>query len=82
MLEGVFINGLKLEIRAATRLLKLSGLGQIMDGAQRVKERNSLLKHSKDPVGPKIFKSGLNRWETNPFPTRTFTVSEKSSVNC
>lgn len=31
VLEGIFINGLKLEIRAELRLLSLKGLGQLIN---------------------------------------------------
>ncbi|EXB92422.1 hypothetical protein L484_021406 [Morus notabilis] len=43
ILEGIFVNGLKAEIRAELRLLKPAGLTEIMDTTQRIEEKNMLL---------------------------------------
>ena len=44
LLEGHFINGLKLEMRAEVRLMKPTGLGRVMEVAQRVEDRNKHLR--------------------------------------
>ena len=40
LLEGHFVNGLKVDIRAKMRVLRLIGLEEMMDLAQRIEERN------------------------------------------
>ena len=52
LLEGIFINGLKPKIRAEVSLLKPVGLGHIMETAQRVEDRNELLKVDHNATGP------------------------------
>lgn len=79
MLESNFINGLKPEIKADVRLLSPSSLGQLIEVAQKVEDRNLALKaipaqkHTKETAAP-------NRWlemKLEAFPTRTVMVGEK-----
>ncbi|KAL2543175.1 Eukaryotic aspartyl protease family protein [Abeliophyllum distichum] len=57
MLEGNFVNGLKREIRAEVKLMRPVGLDQIMDVAQRVEDRNSMLNLPQRAPGPTRYKS-------------------------
>lgn len=57
VLEGIFANGLKAEIRAKLRLLKPVGLTEIMDTAQRIKEKNLLLRREMN--GSRFLKTQL-----------------------
>lgn len=84
VLESTFINRLKPDIKIEVRLLSPVGLGQLMEVAQKVEDRNSALKaipaqkHTKESLAP-------NRWtEKKPvvFPTRTVTLGEKSIGLC
>ncbi|XP_022848903.1 uncharacterized protein LOC111371244 [Olea europaea var. sylvestris] len=52
ILEGNFINGLKPLIRAEVRLLKPRGLDLIMELAQRVEDRNELVRQAQGSYGP------------------------------
>lgn len=47
VMEGIFINGLKPDVRAEVRVLGPKGFGQIMDVAQRVEDQNNLIKMAK-----------------------------------
>lgn len=51
MLEINFSKGLKQEVRFELRLLCLRGLGEIMDLAQMIEEKNESLKQRKRDVG-------------------------------
>ena len=53
VLESTFVKGLKPEVRAEVRVLKPIGLGQIMEIAQLVKDKNLAIKSLKDPNGLK-----------------------------
>lgn len=70
LLEGQFINGLKPEIRAELRMLRPNGLDQLMEVAQRIEERNMVVRGS--TIG-----SGQNRGAThfNPFQHQHRSVS-------
>ena len=52
ILEGLFVNGLKLEIRAEVRVLQPSGLTQIMEIAQRIGEKIHILQAQVGPGPP------------------------------
>lgn len=43
VLEGIFVNGLKAKVHTELRLLKLVGLGEIMEICQKIEEKNVLL---------------------------------------
>lgn len=82
VLESTFINGLKPEIKVEVRLLSPIGLGQLMEVAQKVEDRNLALKALWETLAQKIIKltTTPNRWvEKKPeaFPTRTVMVGEK-----
>ena len=46
LLEGQFLNGLKPDIQAEMRVLRPNGQWQMMDVAQRIKERNLVVQGS------------------------------------
>lgn len=52
VLVGSFVNGLKPTIRAEVRMLKPQGLGQLMELAQRVEDRDELMEHAQSFFGP------------------------------
>ena len=52
VMGSTFINGLKPEVQAEVRMLKTSGLGCIMELAQRVEDSNTILRLSKGSPSP------------------------------
>ena len=52
VLEGHFVNGLKPEIREKIRVLRPLGLENIMEMAQRIKDRNQVLQGNHFGYGP------------------------------
>ncbi|XP_052196517.1 uncharacterized protein LOC127803919 [Diospyros lotus] len=51
-LEGHFLNGLKLDIRAEMRVLRPTGLERMMELAQRIEERNQVVREGYLGSGP------------------------------
>ena len=55
VMESTFVKGLKPEVKAKLRLMRPSGLGQIMELAQLIEDRNSILKEAGGNSGPRGF---------------------------
>lgn len=53
VMESTFINKLKAHIRAEVRLLQPKGLGQLIEVAQRVEDKNWAMKVANDSLGTK-----------------------------
>lgn len=68
-MESTFINGLKPEVQAEVRMLKPSGLGRIMERAQRVENRNTILRPSKGSPSPAPTGSRNTGSVSSPSPT-------------
>lgn len=85
ILESTLIERLSLEITAKARLHRPSGLGQIMEVAQQMEERNMILEVAKGLAGTKLFKPRLKGEEaklSESFPTRVVTMGKKSPNQC
>lgn len=57
ILEGVFMNGLRVEIQAEVRIRQPVGLARIMNLAQRVEDRDLILGKSRDGRGNTFLKN-------------------------
>lgn len=53
VLESTFIKGLKPEVKAELRVMRPSGLGQIMELAQLIEDRDTVVKGVKQGSGPR-----------------------------
>lgn len=82
VLERIFVNGFKAQIRAEVRLLKPVGLGEIMEIAQRIEERNDLLRRegAETKFSRPQFHS-TQRAEFSPTMVRTVPVVERPQRN-
>lgn len=72
VLESTFVRGLKPEIRVGIRVLKPTGLGQLMEMAQLVEEKNMAIRSLKDPFGLR---------GTKPTPYNTSRAQEGGRVS-
>ena len=82
MLESTFVNGLKQEIRAELMVTNTQGLGCLMDLAQRIEEKNRLLR----TIGLRNVRpfSSPNRRDSKPaefFPTRSVLLNDHGPGN-
>ena len=80
VLESTFVKGLKQEIQAELLVVDVHGLRQIMDQAQRIEEKNKMLKIN----GPRNYKQLVSPIRedfkpSEPFSTRPVLLNEKYS---
>lgn len=85
VLEITFVNRLTLDVRAKLRLLGPRRLGPIMETAQKIEDRNPIIRSLQEPTTLKAVKpnSMMSRLETNrfeTFPTKTVTVGEWPAI--
>ncbi|KAK9028932.1 hypothetical protein V6N11_026066 [Hibiscus sabdariffa] len=75
VLIGIFINGLREEIKAELRLSKLGSLAQIMDQSQRIEEKNWALSQVQLPINQRVAPPRIS-----PFFSTRSTNTTGSSV--
>lgn len=80
ILESTFVNGLRPNIRAELRLL-----GPFMETAQKIEDRNLILRHFQEPTTHKSIRSNIVKYRPEArrietFPTKTITVGDRSFV--
>jgi len=84
--ESTFVYRLRPEIRVEVRLLGPKGLGPIMEVAQKIEDRNMILRNIQGSMSHKTIRpvSASNRPDVKRFKgfsTRTVTVGEKSGAS-
>lgn len=79
--ESTFMNGLLPKIWAEICLLGPIGLGQIMEVAQKVEDRNLVLKSAKEASAQKIHKFIQNPIKARTFSTKAVTVENRLTNN-
>lgn len=75
ILEGHFINGLKAEVKAELRVIRPSGLEEIMEMAQRIDEKNGL--GQGQWAGPVRNKAGGFSSHINSNPSRSSLITSR-----
>ena len=51
VMESTFVKGLQLEVKAELRLMHLDGLGQSMEMAQLIEDRNNIVHDLRENMG-------------------------------
>ena len=83
MLKAAFMNGLKREVKADLRLMKLGNLAEIMDMAVRIEERDSVKAQVNGHKGFGYIKNWSDSYGSGVriAPNRSTSMSDTNSLN-
>ena len=83
VLESTFVKGLRHEVKAELRLMRPNGLGQIMELAQLIKDKNNIVHDITERLCPKFSKGFMGQAGkiSEAFPARGTLNHGKTSEN-
>ena len=84
VLESTFIKGLKPDVKIELRIMRQSGLGQIMELTQLIEDCNVIMRGIREPAGPLVGGSIMTRngKPKEGFQTRAMAIGDRPSSQC